>query len=144
MPFVILFLLIFGLAVVGWIAARARALQLGRAQDGRPHSRPGHHGSYVALWLALPALLFLTVWSIVTPGLVEQSVLASPVAEILPEEGIQRTAILSEAEALANGTMAAAFNEEARALVPAFREAAGFYRLIGIAATLILAFAGGA
>ncbi|MCA1749547.1 MAG: phosphate ABC transporter permease subunit PstC [Parasphingopyxis sp.] len=144
MPFFILFLLIAGLAVIGWVAARGRALQLSRVHDRRPHSLPGHHGSYVALWLALPALMFLTVWSAVSPGLVEQSVLASPAAEMLPEAGIQRTAILSEAGALADGTMAAAFNEEAEALVPAFREANAFYRTIGIAATLVLAFAGGA
>lgn len=144
MPFTILFFVLAGLAAIGWISARMRAEQLAGAAAVRAHSRPGHHGSYVALWLTLPALLFLAVWSIVTPGLVEQSVLASPAAQGLPDVDIQRTALLNEARALAEGTMAAAFNEEAEALVPAFREAIGFYRTIGILATLVLAFAGGA
>ncbi|MBC2777311.1 phosphate ABC transporter permease subunit PstC [Parasphingopyxis marina] len=139
-----LFFLILGLAAIGWITARMRAMRMRPAAPApRPHSLPGYHGWYVALWLAIPALAFLVLWSILMPGLVEQWVLASPAAQALPAADIQRTAILSEAHALADGSLSAAFNEEARALVPAFQEANSFYGTIGIVATLLLAFAGG-
>lgn len=139
-----LFVLIFGLAAIGWLAARFRAARATPLGEARAHSLPGYHGWYVALWLAIPALLFLSVWSAVSPGLVEQSVLSSSAAQSLPEAQIERDAILGEARALADGSLQAAFNEEASALVPAFQQASSFYGMIGIVATLLLAFAGGA
>lgn len=139
-----LFLLVIGLGAISWVAARMRAAQL-RPTDGiRAHSLPGYHGWYVALWLGVPALIFLAVWAVVSPGLVEQSVLASPAAQILPASEIERAAILGEARALAEGSLSAAFNPEAQDLVPAYREASGFYSVIGTVATLLLAFACGA
>ena len=144
MPTFILFFLVFGLALVGWISARARAQHQGRLSAVRAHSLPGQHGIYVALWIAIPALVMLLLWAIVMPGLVQQSVLADPAAAALPSAGIECTAILAEAAALADGTLAAAFHPEANALVPVFRSATQFYAIIGIAATLVIAFAGGA
>ena len=139
-----LFLLVIGLAATGWFTARMRAAQLRPADGLRAHSLPGHHGWYVALWLGLPALIFLSLWAIVMPGLVEQSVLASPAANVLPTPEIERAAILDEARALAEGSLSAAFNPETEQLVPAYQEASGFYRVIGTVATLLLAFACGA
>ncbi len=144
MPTLAIFFLLIGLAAIGWIAARFRAVALAGAGGVRAHSRPGYHGWYVALWLAVPALAFLALWSIVMPGLVDQTVLASPAAQALPEAAIERQAIMGEARSLANGSLTAAFNEEAEALVPFFREATAFYATIGIVATLLLAFAFGA
>lgn len=137
-------LMVIGFAVIAWFTARIRAARLRPVGGDRPHSLPGYHGWYVALWLAIPALLFLTIWSLVLPGLVEQSVLLDPAAEALPESQIERSAILGEARALADGSLTAAFNEEAEALVPAYQEASSFYGVIGIIATLLLAFACGA
>ncbi|NNC73807.1 MAG: phosphate ABC transporter permease subunit PstC [Sphingomonadaceae bacterium] len=139
-----LFVLVFGLATIAWIAARFRAARAVPLGEARAHSLPSYHGWYVALWLAIPALLFLSVWSVVSPGLVEQSVLSSSAAEALPASQIEREAILGEARALADGSLSAAFNEEARGLVPAYQQASGYYGMIGIVATLLLAFAGGA
>ncbi|WP_425500739.1 phosphate ABC transporter permease subunit PstC [Parasphingopyxis algicola] len=138
-------MMVIGFAAIGWFTARMRAARL-RPTEGavRAHSLPGYHGWYVALWLAIPALAFLTVWSVVMPGMVEQSVLASPAAQTLPASDIERTAILGEARALADGSLRAAFNEEAEALAPAFKEASGFYSVIGLIATVLLAFACGA
>jgi phosphate transport system permease protein len=135
--------LVLGLAAIGWVSARARAVSWRTSPSVRTHSLAGYHGWYVALWLAIPALLFLAVWAAVTPGLIEQAVLATPEAASLAVSDIERTAIFGEARALADGSLTAAFNEEAEALVPAFREATSFYQWIGIVLTLLLAFAGG-
>lgn len=136
--------MVIGFAIIAWFTARMRAARLRPLSGDRPHSLPGYHGWYVALWLAIPALLFLTIWSLVLPGLVEQSVLLDPAAQNLPASQIERSAIMGEARALADGSLTAAFNEEAEALVPAYQEASGFYGTIGIIATLLLAFACGA
>src|SRR5688500_9744504 len=106
--------LIVGLGVIAWLAARARASAFAGPGKPRPHSLPGQHGWYVALWTVAPALLFITVWSNVSGSLVYSDVMASPEAQRLPAFGMQRQAILGEAYRLATGAPTVAFNPQAR------------------------------
>ena len=141
----ILLLLALGLGLAGWLAARARAWTCRKASpDGRLASLPSYHAWYVALWIILPVLIFVGVWSAIAPGLVTQSVLASPAADQLPAFGFQRQTILNEARAVATGASQAVFNPLAKEFVEPFRQALSFYNWIGIAATLVIAFLGGA
>ena len=139
-----LFFLLIGLALIGWIVARARAGSFARLGAGRVHSLPSQHGWYMAMWVALPALLFLAVWSAVAPQLAQEAVLASPAAATLPTDGFERAAVLAEARALANGTAYGAFNPASEPLAPVFATAQARYRWIGTAVALLLAFAGAA
>jgi len=91
----------------------------------------------------VPVLLFVIVWSAVAPQLVAQSVLASPAAADLPPFGFQRETVLGEARNVAKGVAAGVFNPAARELVEPYREAIGRYDLIGLVATLVVAFVGG-
>ena len=93
---------------------------------------------------SLPAALFLLVWQNVSGNLVYAQVLASPEAANLPGFGMQRSAILNEAYALATGASTTAFNREAFALAPVYARALAFYNWIGFAVAMLVAFAGGA
>jgi phosphate transport system permease protein len=137
-------LLVLGFGLLAWLAARAKAVAFAAPGRHRPHSLPGYHGWYVALWAVLPALGFLAVWASVSPGIVRQAVLDSPAASVLPAEPLQRDAILQEARALADGTQTAAFNPQANQVAPEFERAQGRTGLIGGGVALLLAFAGGA
>ena len=137
-------LLVFGLGLIGWLAARARASAFAVAGRKRPHSRPGQHGWYVALWTVIPALLFLAVWNNVSGNLIYGQVLASPEAASLPSFGMQRQAILNEAYALATGRTETAFNPQSQVLAPVYARAISFYNWIGLAVAFLVAFAGGA
>ncbi len=137
-------LLVLGLGLAGWFAARAKARAFARPGETRPHSLPSYHGWYVLLWAVLPALLFLGVWSSVSGGLVMQAVMDSPAAANLPGFEMQRQAIFTEARALADGTKTAAFNPQATALAPVFAEATTRYTIIATVVALLLAFSGGA
>jgi len=138
-------LLALGLGVVGWLVARARATAMRRAAPrGGFNSLPVYHAWYVALWILVPALIFAVVWSSVSPGLVLQSVLHDPAAARLPTFGFERETLLGQARAVAAGQATGVFNPDAQALVAPFRAAIAEYRTIGIVATLLLAFAGGA
>ena len=86
----------------------------------------------------LPVLAFVALWSAIAPGLVSQSVLASPAAADLPAFGFQRQTILNEARAVATGAAPAVFNPQAAGLVEPFREALSHYNLIGIVVTLLI------
>ena len=141
---VALFLLVLGLGFIAWVSARVKASRFAGTGAARPHSLPGYHGWFVALWVIVPALIFLGVWGAVTPGMVTQAVVDSPAAAQLPTIPMERGAVLSEARALANGTLKSAFNPLAEQLAPAYHAAQSRYDVIGLVLALILAFAGGA
>ncbi len=144
---VIPILLAFGLGLIGWLAARARARtfrQVSQQSGGRRlHSLPVYHGWFVALAIIAPALLFAAIWSSVTPGLAEAEALKSPAAAQLPAFGFERDAILAEARNLATSPGAPAFNPLSSRLAVPMRAAQDFYGTIGIVATLLIGFAAG-
>ena len=150
--------MILALGLIGWVTARTRAIQLAAihgvsAADKqntptlpprRAHSRPQYHGWYVALWTVVPALLFLAIWSAIAPGFATDRVLADPAAASIPADPFLRSAILTEARALATGKLAQGFNPQSAALVEPYRSAISFTSTIGISVAMLLAFAGGA
>jgi phosphate transport system permease protein len=121
---------------------RAKELRRSAAGTQRLNSLPAYHGAYVALWAALPALLFLLVWAPVQSRLVEQAVLATPAGQALPNFEMQRDTILAEARDLASGTISAGFNPESSALAPLYSAASAYFALIGGAVAIVLALAG--
>jgi phosphate transport system permease protein len=140
----ILILLVLGFGLIGWLVARAKAVKLATPGSRQLHSLPRYHGAYVALWAILPALMALALWSSVSPQLVNSAVMADPAAKTLPAEAMDRDAILSEAAQLARGEIEAGFNPASDAMVPAFKTAQAKFGLIGMAVTLVVAFACGA
>lgn len=141
---VVLFFLVIGLALIGWLVARARGAALEGVDGRRPHSLPAQHGWYVAIWVALPALAFLGIWAAIMPSLVTDAVLSHPAAASMPDTAFERQSILAEARALANGDAYGAFNPESERLAPVYAVYADRYGWIGTAVALLLAFAGGA
>jgi phosphate transport system permease protein len=142
MSFSLLLLLAFALALAGWLAARARAWGFRRGGHARLAALPSYHGWYAALWIALPVLAFIALWSAVSPALVDQAVLADPAAANLPAFDFQRDALMSQAHAAASGESAAVALPAAGPLVEPYRQALSHYRLIGILATLAIGLAG--
>lgn len=140
----ILLLLALGLGLAGWLAARARAWAFRRESADGLRSLPSYHAWYVALWIVLPMVAFIALWSSIAPGLVTQQVLASPAAAELPAFGFQRQTILNEARAVASGSASAVFNPQASALVEPYRDALSYYNTIGIVVALLIAFLAGA
>jgi phosphate transport system permease protein len=123
----------------GWVGfARARSNRAG----GRLHSLPSYHGSYVALWAAIPALLLIAVWAPVQPRLVDRAVLSTPDGRALPDFAMQRDSILSEAREIAHGQRDQGFNPESSSLAPAVRDAETRYSLIGGAVALAVSLLG--
>lgn len=144
--------MILGLGAIAWLSARAKAnrLRIASAQSrggvrlSDMHSLPSYHGWYVALWVLIPALLFLSIWSNIMPGLVTDRVLQDPAAAALPANDFTRGAILGEARNIALGKTTTAFDPRSHQLVEPYRAAHGFYSLGGAIVALMLAFAGGA
>jgi phosphate transport system permease protein len=139
-----LLLLALGFGLAGWLAARAKAWSFRRSGTQRLAALPSYHGWYLALWIAVPMVLFVALWGAIAPGLVTQSVLADPAAAQLPAFGFQRQTILAEARAVASGSAPAVFNPAAAGLVEPYRTAITRYDTIGAVVVILIAFAGGA
>jgi len=137
-------LLVLGLGFVAWLSAKARASAFAGPSRERPHSLPGYHGWYVALWAVIPALIFIAFWAFLSDKLVADAVMSSPQAAQLPGIDMQRAAILAEARGLATGDVPNAIHREATALAPVYASAISFYNWLGLAVALLIAFAGGA
>ncbi|MDA0819105.1 MAG: phosphate ABC transporter permease subunit PstC [Proteobacteria bacterium] len=144
MTLISLLFIAFGLTLAGWLAARARAWSFQTAADTpRLTARPSYHGWYVALWIIVPVLAFIVLWSFIEPQLVMQAVLASPAANGLPEFGFERDSILAEARAVAAGQSDSVFNPAAQAMVGPFQEAIQKNQWIAIAVTVAIALVAG-
>jgi phosphate transport system permease protein len=122
----------------GWLGyARARRMRAGT----RLHSLPVYHGSYAALWAAIPALLILAAWAPVQHRLVNQAALSSPEGRALPAFEMQREAILAEAREIAHGDREQGFNAESSTLAPRIRAAEQSYAAIGGGVAILAALA---
>ncbi len=130
------------IAAAAGLFARNRAAAL-RGGGARLNSLPNYHAFYVALWVALPALFLLAVWTPVQSGLVDQAVLASPAAQQLPDFEMARDTILGEAREIATGQRESGFNPESTALAPVYAEASGRFAAIGGGIAIVLALIGG-
>ena len=75
---------VLAIAALAAFLGRNKARTL-RSSGGRLNSLPAYHGAYAFLWVAMPALLFLAIWSPVQAGLVNEAVLASPAGQQLPD-----------------------------------------------------------
>lgn len=123
--------------------ARVRAVAFRRTSRQRSSSLPGHHGAFVAFWIVAPVMLFVVLWSMITPAMVTDGVLGSPVAAQLPPTGFERAAILTEARALAGQHRRDAFNPQAAKLAPVYAAIQQRYDWAGSSLALMLALACG-
>ena len=135
---------VVGLAVIGWLTARARATHFREQTRERFSSLPGHFAWFVALWTVLPPILFLFLWSFTSPALVTNAVLAAPPAAALPADLAARAAMLAEARNIATGDAYGAFSPLAKQLAPFYDAAQSRYDWFATIAAILLAFAGGA
>jgi phosphate transport system permease protein len=138
----VVLLAVLALGAIGWFTARGRARLLYTGRDSM-HSMPIYHAWHLALWVLVPALLVWALWSSLAPGLVDSTVLANPAATSIPDDQMQRLAILSEARVISDDPGFVGFYEQSPQLAEPMRAAQTRYALIGAILVAIAALAGG-
>lgn len=142
-------LLLIGFAAIAYLSARARAAAFALPSSGRatetvrPHSRPSHHGWFVALWALVPALLLLGVWGLFDDAIIAGQALDSVPAAERPTNAVDREAFLNEVRGLASGEIEAGFDPNSERAARVYRAAQNRSNLIAAALAAAVALLGG-
>ncbi|HPE72557.1 MAG TPA: phosphate ABC transporter permease family protein, partial [Candidatus Competibacter sp.] len=71
-----LLLILLLLSSAAYYLGRNRAFRVAGNHIRNLHSLPSFYGSYTALWCGLPALIVITVWAVLQPGIILELVVA--------------------------------------------------------------------
>lgn len=93
------------LAVITFLYGYFRALSKARASETRFHSRPVYHGAFLMIATVLPAVLFVLVWSTVSPTVIGWGVADTLPAEVQAQTDAQRSLVMTTVDNLARGMM---------------------------------------
>lgn len=104
---VFLILTVLGvLALAGFVLSRQRAMALVGGDARRLHSRPQYYGWHGAIMAGVPALLFLVVWQIAQPMVIESRLSGMFPAEMVQDDSA-RTLLFADVRRIASGLEAA-------------------------------------
>src|SRR3546814_14744641 len=65
------------LGALGYLTARRRVAAMAAASGVHSHSLPSYHGTFVALWVGVPALLLSLIWLLLQDSVIDSLILAS-------------------------------------------------------------------
>ncbi|WP_299922291.1 phosphate ABC transporter permease subunit PstC [uncultured Pelagimonas sp.] len=102
MPVFWLVMIVLGLAALGYVFGRHRALANAGGDSRHLHSLPSYYGSNVAIKTVVPALLVMIIWLFVQPFVVDGRVIGMiPDSEI--REGSNASLVMAEVRRTADG-----------------------------------------
>lgn len=98
----ILIVIVLGIAVLGFVFGRQRALSMSAREGRKLHSLPGYYGQSVALFAAVPAFLLMAVWLFVQPIMIETGVSRMIPDSAIPD-GSARSLVMADVHRIADG-----------------------------------------
>jgi len=99
----VLLIVALGLSAFGYYVGRRRARKTARSQTASPHSMPGFHGWYVALWCGVPALLVLVLWLVLEGNVLDALLLVHLGPQIVGLDADAIDLLVSDVRNLAAG-----------------------------------------
>ena len=97
-----LIIAVLGIAVIGYVATRNRAMARAGGDARNLHSLPNYYGMTAAMFAAVPALGVMVIWLLAQPMVVQNSVLPLIPASEITSAGTQ-SLILSDVRRVADG-----------------------------------------
>ena len=98
----ILALIVLGLAGLGYVAARGRAMARAGGDARKLHSLPSYYGMTAALFTSVPALGVLVIWMLAQPMLIQNAILPLLPTEVARDQG-RASLTLSDVRRVADG-----------------------------------------
>lgn len=94
-------LVIFALGAGAYVGGRELARR--RAVGARPHSRPGQHGAYALIWVAVPALVVVILSGVFSGPLERQLIAVDTPDSVTALEPFRRQAFFADAQRVGHG-----------------------------------------
>ncbi len=114
-----LLLTIIALSVIAYFVGRSAGTRFAGAARGDEivHSLPGYHGAFVAIWVGVPALILVLLWTAFQGAAIDGLLLGGLPAELIDgASAAQKNLLLSEIRNVASGQI---FAEPAPAITAA-------------------------
>ena len=102
MPVLWTFLIVLALAGCAYLLGRARAISVADGDARKLHSLPAYYGWFGVLLTAVPSLLVMAAWLLITPILIDARVVATLDMTALPEDSTQAL-VMSDVRRVASG-----------------------------------------
>ena len=116
MQTLILIFAVVGLAVIGYMSGRGRAILASGGSPKTLHSLPSYYGTYTAFWIAIPAIAVMVAWLMIEPKLIQAWVMGGLPDSLTGDLAADRLGLLlNDIRNLASG------NIVSREIDPAFR-----------------------
>ena len=90
-------------AVIAFFVGRIRASRASGEDATKLHSRPPYHGSYLAIWTALPAILLLALWTVAEGPVLRHLVVQDLPASIQHGSDAEQALTISVVDSIARG-----------------------------------------
>ena len=107
MPLLLIFAVILVLSVAGFILGKRRAIRSAGGNTRELHSLPNYYGWHVAIFTAIPAILFLAFWLVIQPMVIERQlsdVLSENITtENAAEAASEKTLLMADVRRVAGG-----------------------------------------
>ena len=98
----LLSLIVLGLAALGYLLGRQRALAAAGGDPRKLHSLPFYYGASVFLFTAIPAFLALLLWLLIQPVVIERTVSSMITAADVPA-GSSASLVMADVHRMADG-----------------------------------------
>ncbi len=135
---------VFLIAVATYAIGQRRAAAAWNGGDTL-HSLPGYHGSYAALWAALPGLLITLAWLTVSPQAIDQLTLGAVPPDARPTTDAELALLLNDAKNLAGGLVSSERASEAVRIAAArYQELRSGGLWLALSLSVLLSLAGAA
>lgn len=102
-PVIVLGLLVAGLVSYVFGVWRAKTLARTKSKETKLHSRPGYFGGYIAIWVALPALILTLIWAAAEYPIVRNLVSAKLPESVQSLSPAEQSLIVGRINAVARG-----------------------------------------
>ena len=136
------FATILAFIVAGYFIGRHRSLAVVNGARSHLHSRPTYHGAYVALWIGIPALLFVLLWLLFQNSFIDNMIISAlPAADTEGLDAGQLQLIINEVKAIARGNIFKEPTTEIRALADNYNHWMSMSRMLMVGLALVICLA---
>lgn len=138
-----LLLAIVVFALVAFYVGQSAGKKFVAAEGASVHSLPGYHGAFVAVWVGIPAMILLLLWTAAQGGVVDGLVVAGLPADLTAAKSpAEISLLLSEIKNVAVGQIFAEPSPEVRAAADAlvrWNEIGRWTMVVVVCAIMLLA-----